>query len=111
VYPWIWWWAPQFHLPFSGDVAQRIQPNTFWFFGQIHPEAGDGAMEKRIHEDVASYGRQLGLITEVLLGLTGQDTVTAEQAREALQRLKAIHAEVEQVKAHEQLRLANRIPA
>ena len=108
MYPWFWWWAPQVHLPFSGNVAQRIDPDTSWFFGAIHPVAGDGAVERRIHEDVASYGRQLGLITEVLLGLTGQDGITAEQARDALERLKAIHIEVEELKAHEELRLLNR---
>lgn len=102
MYPWFWVWAPQFQFPFSGRVAQRIQPDTRWFFAGIDPQAGDGKLEQQVHEDIASYGRQLGLITEVLLGLVGQEGVTAEQAQESLQRLKAIHAEVETLKTRHQ---------
>ena len=35
MYPWLWFWAPQFHFPFSGSVAQRIEPDTRWFFDGI----------------------------------------------------------------------------
>lgn len=100
--PWFWFWAPQIQLPFSGSVAQRIQPDTTWFFAGIRPQAGDGGMEQQIHEDIASYGRQLGLITEVLLGLVGKDGVSAADAEQSLERLKAIHAEVELLKGRHQ---------
>ena len=66
MYPWLWFWAPQLHLPWSGNVAQRIDPNTRWFFQGIDPSAGDADIEEKAFS-VASYGRQLGLITEILI--------------------------------------------
>ena len=111
MFPWFWVWAPQFQFPFSGSVMQRIEPDTNWFFSGIRPDAGNGAMEKLIHEDVASYGRQLGLVTEVLLGLLSKDTVTAEQAAESLARLKEIHGEIEALKSRHGGRLALSQPA
>lgn len=97
MYPWLWFWAPQFHFPFSGSVAQRIEPDTRWFFAGISPEAGNGEVERQIF-DVASYGRQLGLITEVLLSQASKDTIAPEQAAQSLARLKGVYREVEGVK-------------
>jgi len=103
--PWFWFWSPQFHFPFSGSVAQRIEPDTQWFFAGIRPEAGNGDMEKEIF-DVATYGRQLGLITEVLLAMAGSEAVSKEQAGESLRRLEEVHGEVETVKARRKGKLA-----
>jgi hypothetical protein len=103
--PWLWFWAPQFHFPFSGSVAQRIDPDTSWFFAGIRPEAGNGEVEKEIF-DVASYGRQLGLINDVLLALASPGTVPQAQAKESLAKLKAVHGEVEQVKSRNKAKLA-----
>jgi hypothetical protein len=94
MYPWLWFWSPQFHFPFSGSVAQRIDPD---FFAQIPPEAGNGDVEKQI-VDVASYGRQLGWITEVLLSNTSNGTVPPEKAAEAQAKLEAVYREIETVK-------------
>lgn len=95
--PWFWFWAPQFHFPFSGSVAQRIEPDTRWFFAGIPPEAGNGAVEKEIF-DVASYGRQLGLITEVLLSQAAPGTIPPAEAARSLGRLQDVYREVETVK-------------
>jgi hypothetical protein len=97
MYPWLWFWAPQFYFPFSGSVAQRIEPDTRWFFDGIRPEAGNADVERQIF-DVASYGRQLGLITEVLLSRTSEDAVAPEQAARSLARLEGVYREVETVK-------------
>lgn len=99
--PWFWFWSPQLHFPFSGSVAQDIAPATEWFFGSIQPQAGNGALEQRIHEGVASYGRQLGLVSEVLLSLAGDASINPEQARASLARLQEIRREIEAVKAKE----------
>ena len=32
MYPWFRFWAPQLHFPFSGSVAQRIEPDNRMFF-------------------------------------------------------------------------------
>ena len=100
--PWFWFWMPQFqfpaiHFPFSGAVAQRIEPNTNWFFDSIRPWAGDGRIEQQAF-DVASYGRQLGLITDLLLDLADQQQPDSPQGREALARLAAIRAQIETLK-------------
>lgn len=95
--PWLVFWAPHLYLPFSGSVAQRIEPNTSWFFDSIAPSAGHARIEKKAFE-VASYGRQLGLITEVLLDITKKSPPNTEEGRESLRRLRAIQAEIEQLK-------------
>ncbi len=97
MFPWLWFWAPQIHFPWSGSVAQQIEPNLGWFFGAIRPGAGDGVVEREAF-DVASYGKQLGLISEALLGLSGRGAVTQEQANAALERLEEIRLKIESVK-------------
>ncbi|MFZ5550528.1 MAG: hypothetical protein ACOZJX_17665 [Pseudomonadota bacterium] len=95
MFPWLWQWSPQFHFPLSGSVAQRIDPDAF--FGAIPPWAGNGEMEQKAFE-VASYGRQLGLITELLLDLAAQQPPTTPAGREARARLAEIQARIEALK-------------
>ena len=103
--PWLWFWSPQYHFPFSGSVAQRIEPDTNWFFAGIRPEAGNGEVEKEIF-DTATYGRQLGLISEVLLAMAGSQKVSQEQASESLHRLEEVYCEVETVKSRRKQKLS-----
>ena len=81
MFPWLWYWAPQVHFPWSGRVAQQIAPDTHWFFGGIRPGAGDARIEEQAF-GVASYGKQLGLITEVLLALAQESPRASIAARE-----------------------------
>lgn len=97
MFPWLWVWAPQFQLPFSGSVAQRIEPDTNWFFGGISPDAGNARVEQKAFA-VASYGRQLGLIAEVLVDLAEQNPPRSAKGREALKRLKQVQARIEDLK-------------
>ncbi|WP_174575482.1 hypothetical protein [Polaromonas sp. A23] len=78
-------------------MAQQIEPNLGWFFGAIRPDAGDGSVEREAF-DVASYGKQIGLLTEALLGLSGRSSITAEQAKVALDRLEGIRKQIEELK-------------
>ena len=98
--PWFVFWAPQLQLPFSGSVAQRIEPNTSWFFDSIAPSAGDATIERRAF-DVASYGRQLGLIAEVLVDIARQLPPDTEQGRDSLRRLETIQRTIEALKAQD----------
>lgn len=100
--PWIFWWAPtlRLQLPLGGDVTQDIDPELSWFFDAIPTSAGDGRIERRAF-DVASYGRQLGWITEVLIGLAERDGVPGGQAAESLRKLRRIRAEIERIKGAE----------
>jgi hypothetical protein len=101
MFPWLWVWAPQVHFPWSGSVAQQIEPDLGWFFGAIRPSAGDPSMEQHAFE-VATYGRQLGLLTEAVLGGSEGSSVTAAQACLALERLEEIRLEIEALKTEKQ---------
>jgi hypothetical protein len=105
MFPWLWLFAPQVHFPWSGSVAQHIAPDTDWFFAGIPAAAGDARIERQAFE-VASYGRQLGLLTEVLLDLAAQTPPRSAQARESLARLQAIRAEIEGLKQADHERVA-----
>jgi hypothetical protein len=105
MFPWLWLFAPQVHYPWSGAVAQHIAPETDWFFAGIAPTAGDPRIERQAFE-VASYGRQLGLLTEVLLDLAAQLPPRSAKGRESLARLQAIQAAIETLKQAEHERVA-----
>ena len=100
MYPWLVYWAPQLHLPFGGNVAQQIDPSTNWFFDSIAPTAGDGTIERKAF-DVASYGRQLGLITELLLDVAAKTPPTDAAGVDALDRLTRIKTAIDGVKTQD----------
>jgi hypothetical protein len=108
--PWFFFWAPQLTMPFGGSVAQRIEPDTQWFFNGIPPTAGDPAIERKAF-DVASYGRQLGLITEVLVDLAGQTPPKSAKGQKSLQRLRDIQLRIEQVKEQDAIDALEQIDA
>jgi hypothetical protein len=110
MHPWLVFWAPQLTLPFGGNVAQRIEPNTNWFFDSIAPTAGDPAIERKAFE-VASYGRQLGLITEVLMDLAGQKAPTTAKGKKSLKRLQDVQTRIEQLKEKDATQLLEEIDA
>ncbi|MBB3176264.1 hypothetical protein [Variovorax sp. Sphag1AA] len=87
-------------------MAQQIEPDTNWFFAGIPPSAGNGLLEKKAF-DVASYGRQLGWITEVLLAAKGSDVVAPGKADVSLQKLEAAYVEIEAVKKESRAELAD----
>ena len=88
MFPWLWFWAPHLQYPLSGSVEQDYKPFTNWgFFGAIKPEAGDGQIEQKIF-DVASYGRQLGLITEVIMDLVNKKA--PEEWKKVLKELETM---------------------
>jgi hypothetical protein len=66
--------GPSAVFPFGGDVTQAINPWRWWFdtmtqIGLINIRVGrtpDEDLERRITEEVASYGRQLGRLSEAL---------------------------------------------
>ena len=100
MYPWFWFWAPRVHLPWSGDVDQQIEPSTQWFFGSIKPSAGNGRIEEKAFA-VASYGKQLGHIAEVLIALAEKSDHLGPRAADSLQELRRIQAEIYDVKREE----------
>ena len=66
---------PNFKLPLSGDVTQTINPWTIFFnptggqVGLFNINLGTSSnplVEEQVLSDVASYGKQLGRIEDVL---------------------------------------------
>ena len=50
---------PQVHWPFSGAVTQDIHP-------ALLAQAGNEEIEVRVLRDVASYGKQIGVLSDLL---------------------------------------------
>ncbi|GGB40321.1 hypothetical protein GCM10011316_10480 [Roseibium aquae] len=100
---------PMFKLPLSGDVAQTINPWTSMVqmfggqFGLININLGKSrnpAVEQAILEDVGSYGRQIGRISEaleVVVRKLDSDTLSAAD-RKAIDDFTDMMAEVQKVK-------------
>jgi hypothetical protein len=82
-----------FRWPLSGDVNQRI--TAPWFSPTLTVNyAGDAAIEDRVVTEVASYGRQLGWLSEIAIALADNRPAPAE----TLRRLKQAAAEIEAIK-------------
>ena len=67
---------PTFKLPLSGDVVQSINPFTSFMtggqFGLVNISMGQSSapdVEADVLSDVASYGKQIGRISDALLVL------------------------------------------
>jgi hypothetical protein len=98
--------------PLGGDVSQWINP-TWWLgsFGQqlgfinvTQVRSGDPQLERRIVEEVASYGRQLGWVTEALDAVIAclhdadlTDKLTSQQLG-ALDRLRTLVENIKRIK-------------
>ena len=108
MFPWLMIWAPQLHFPWSGSVAQQIDPGIF--FAAIPPRAGNARVEQRAFE-VASYGRQLGWLTEIVTELADQQPPKSRKAAHSLKRLKEVQAEIEKIKDSELHKLAADVEA
>ena len=68
MFPWIWL-QPTFNFPFSGDVAQDIEPRTIWDLPFSGPYRGNRALERRILAEGAGYGEQLKVLHDAVLAL------------------------------------------
>jgi len=84
-----------FRLPLSGDVNQRI--TAPWFSPSLTVNyAGDPAIEDRVVTEVASYGKQLGWLNDIVLALANQQAVPEDTLRyleKAVEKIDAIKKE------------------
>ena len=92
MFPLFWIVSPQFFLPWSGSVRQEIELDRF--FSAIPRSAGDGEVEEAAFKR-ASYGSQLGWITEVLLE-TMKDVPADEKS--PLGKLRLANADIQRLK-------------
>lgn len=100
MYPWLWLWAPHVEFPLSGNVTQDIEPVSRLFSITTSPDAGNPKIEQKAF-DVASYGKQLGLITEVLIEIAERTLPDRGKENESLQNLRCIQAEIQKIKDSE----------
>ena len=100
---------PQVYLPLSGDVTQAINPWSWVFkpmssqFGLFNINLGHSSnpeLEQRILNDVGSYGRQIGRISEALAVLTTHLDIQSltPKERDAIQAFQNMFNEVELIK-------------
>ena len=102
--PWLFPWWGLFKGPFSGDVTQDIAPITSWLSPQFEFNfAGNRRIEAEVVADVASYGKQLGILSEAVLELAdGKKGV-------AVDRLKKLTDQIEEVKHQHKDRLEQKV--
>ena len=89
--PWMPWLSAMARLPFGGDVTQAISPQTSWFSPTFELDfAGDRRIEADVVAHVASYGKQLGILTEAVLALAGdRQPPEVERLRRVAERVEA----------------------
>lgn len=101
MFPWFLFWAPHFnptlHFPWSGALRQDIAPETDWFFGQIRAGTGDAETEREVFRNVASYGKQIGILSDVVSALI-EAAPAAVQDNAAVAQLKSIRVRVDTIK-------------
>jgi hypothetical protein len=83
-------------MPLSGDVNQRI--TAPWFSPSLTVNyAGDAVIEDRVVTEVASYGRQIGWLTEIAIALAKNQPLpekTLHRLEQASREIEAIKKEV-----------------
>jgi hypothetical protein len=96
------WWQWPFPNFAPRELTQPILPG-WQFHGLEINFAGEPQIEKEVVEKVASYGKQLGIVTDALLALAG-DAPDKKEAR--LERLRGIAAEIDKIKEEHKTDLA-----
>ncbi len=90
-----------FNLPGAGGNWQEIM--TRWWSPNIAINfAGNAAIEREINEDVASYGRQIGWLNDIVAALAAAapDKIAADPAAaDALAKLEAAKEQIDAIKA------------
>jgi hypothetical protein len=71
---------PVVHWPLSGSVTQDISPSLLW-------KARDSDTEVRVLREVASYGRQIGKLSDLVLALA--DSLPKDQLKPEAQKTLA----------------------
>ena len=92
---------PNIMFPGAGGNWQEIM--TRWWSTNISLNfAGDAGIEREVNEEVASYGRQIGWLNEIVeaLAAAAPEAVKANPAADALSKLKSAQQKIAEIKAH-----------
>jgi len=104
--PWFQPWVGMYKWPLSGNVTQDISPVSSWLSPQFEFNfAGNHQIESEVVSDVASYGKQIGLMSEALLEIANGEK------GEAVAKLEALVRQIEEVKLRHETRLEERVKA
>lgn len=91
----MWWlnFNPQFNWPFSGSVVQDIHPSLL-------ARAGNDETELRVLREVASYGKQIGVLSELVLAVAKRLPPAAldDEAAHALDQLEQMSRSIQRIK-------------
>ena len=98
MFPFVY--SPTFEYPLSGDITQGIAP----VFGDIE---GIPEVEHEVVTSVASYGKQLGKLTEAVLALAEKAGLEGEE----IDAVREISAGVEAAKGRAASRVRERAEA
>jgi len=87
---------PQVHWPFSGSVTQDIHPSLLL-------KARSGDTEVRVLREVASYGKQIGVLSDLVLALVGsvQHKTFDKDGEHALEQLREMVEDIQRIKAQQ----------
>lgn len=94
MFPWLWINATDLRFPLSGEVDQDLSTT---FFDGIKPGAGTPGIEKQVF-DQASYGKQLGWLTDILLGAIDEAALRTPEALESFGKLTKLQAKIKRIK-------------
>lgn len=96
---WLRLWSPTFNLPGSGSIGSfSYHPNTTW--GAPTLFSGNEIVEQAVYRDVATPGRQLGRLTDVVLELVNELSAMDSKiaGAESVKKLKAMSKQIEKIK-------------
>src|SRR4051794_9110687 len=96
AWPYSFFPTPQTFFPTPQTLDQPINPG--WSFGGVNINyQGNPSIERDVVEKVASYGKQLGILSEAVLELAGDKTQKGERpiarVREIVARIEALKSE------------------
>jgi hypothetical protein len=93
-----------FNLFAPGNLNQPILPG--WSFGNVSVNyAGNAEIERKVVEDIASYGKQIGILTDAVLVLA-KDPPPPDDA-DPVSHLRKIAARVRELKERNKASLAD----
>jgi len=102
-----WWPFGSLFGVAPGQLNQPILPG--WSFGNLTVNyAGNADVERKVVEDIASFGKQLGIITDVVLSMNGDPL---EPGEDPLKQLREIAGAVNEVKQRGKGSLSERASA
>jgi hypothetical protein len=100
---WLRLWSPTINLPGSGGIGKfNYHPYTTWAAPTLF--SGNEAVEQVVYRDVATPGKQLGRLTDVVLQLVDEltkldsniaDSECVKKLTEMTTRIKSIKTTVE----------------